>query len=91
MRKKLREIKCCYERYLAGLFLELFCTALDLRRLAEFFVKTYLTLIFEIWTNFLELTVQITVWKFHDFSVIQILREINFGESRSSITAIIGL
>ena len=24
-----------------------------------------------------------TVWKFQDFSVIQILREINFGESRS--------
>ena len=23
-----------------------------------------------------------TVWKFQDFSVIQILREINFGESR---------
>ena len=25
-----------------------------------------------------------TVWKFHDFSVTQILREIHFGESRSS-------
>ena len=25
-----------------------------------------------------------TVWKFHDFSVVQILREINFGESWSS-------
>ena len=25
-----------------------------------------------------------TVWKFQDFSVIQILREINFRESRSS-------
>ena len=25
-----------------------------------------------------------TVWKFHDFSITQILREINFGESRSS-------
>ena len=24
-----------------------------------------------------------TVWHFHDFSAIQILREINFGESRS--------
>ena len=24
-----------------------------------------------------------TVWKWQDFSVIQILREINFGESRS--------
>ena len=29
-----------------------------------------------------------TVWKCQDFSVIQILREINFGESRSSETAI---
>ena len=27
---------------------------------------------------------QLTVWKYQDFSVIQILREINFGESRSS-------
>ena len=24
------------------------------------------------------------MWKFHDFSVIQILREINFGQSKSS-------
>ena len=30
-----------------------------------------------------------TVWKFQDFSVIQILREINLGESRSSETAIL--
>ena len=29
----------------------------------------------------------ITVWKFYDFFVNQILREINFGESRSSKTA----
>ena len=29
-----------------------------------------------------------TVWKFHDFSVTQILREINFGESKSSKTAV---
>ena len=29
-----------------------------------------------------------TVWKFHDFSVIQILREITFGQSRSSKTAV---
>ena len=28
-----------------------------------------------------------TVWKFHDFPITQILREINFGESRSSKTA----
>ena len=29
-----------------------------------------------------------TVWKFQDFSVIQILREINFGNIRSSKTAV---
>ena len=29
-----------------------------------------------------------TVWKFQDFSVIQILREINFGKFRTSTTAI---
>ena len=28
------------------------------------------------------------MWKFQDFSVIQILREINFGKPRSSETAI---
>ena len=28
------------------------------------------------------------MWKFENFSVIQILREINFGESRSSKTAV---
>ena len=27
-----------------------------------------------------------TVWKYHDFPITQILREINFGESRSSKT-----
>ena len=31
------------------------------------------------------------MWKFLDFSVIQILREINFEESRSSKTAILGI
>ena len=30
----------------------------------------------------------VTLWKFRDFSVIQILREINFGESRSCKTAV---
>ena len=30
-----------------------------------------------------------TVWKFQDFSVNQILREINFEESRSSKTAVL--
>ena len=29
-----------------------------------------------------------TVWKFQDFSVTQVLREINFGEPRSIKTAI---
>ena len=29
-----------------------------------------------------------TVWKFQDFSVMQILREINFGESRSPKSAV---
>ena len=28
------------------------------------------------------------MWKFENFSVIPILREINFGESRSSKTAV---
>ena len=32
-----------------------------------------------------------TVWKFHDFLITQILREINCGESRSSKTAIFAL
>ena len=32
-----------------------------------------------------------TVWKFQDFSVIQILREINLGESRSPKTAIFAI
>ena len=32
----------------------------------------------------------ILIMKFQDFSVIQILREINFGESRSSKIAIFG-
>ena len=30
----------------------------------------------------------ITVWKFHDFPITQILREFNFGESRSFKIAI---
>ena len=32
-------------------------------------------------------SLKITVWKFQDFSVIQILREINFDDSRSSKSA----
>ena len=30
-----------------------------------------------------------TVWKYHDFSITQILREINFGDSRSENSAIL--
>ena len=31
---------------------------------------------------------EVTVWKYQDFSVIQILREINFGEHRNSKTGV---
>ena len=37
------------------------------------------------------LGIRYTVWKVHDFSVIQILREINFGESRRSKTAVLAI
>ena len=30
------------------------------------------------------MVVQVTVWKFQDFSITQILREIDFGDSRSA-------
>ena len=33
----------------------------------------------------------ITVWKFHDFSVTQILREINFGASRNFKTGVFAI
>ena len=36
----------------------------------------------------LEDRIVLTAWKFQDFSVTHILREINFGESRSSKTAV---
>ena len=29
------------------------------------------------------------LWKFHDFSIAQILREINFGDSRSAKSALL--
>ena len=32
-----------------------------------------------------------TVWKFHVFGITQILREINFGESRSPKTAVFAI
>ena len=34
-------------------------------------------------------TVLYTVWKFHGFSIIQILREVNFRDSRSARSAIL--
>ena len=40
-----------------------------------------------IWTNFS----QGIQWKFQDFSVTQILREINFGESRTSKMAVFAI
>ena len=40
------------------------------------------------WAPQFKLSKYCTVWKFHDFSVIQILREINFGESRSFKTVV---
>ena len=40
---------------------------------------------------FREITVNnfTTVWKFHNFSITQILRQINFGDSRSAKAAIL--
>ena len=32
---------------------------------------------------------QSTMWKFHDFSITQILREINFGDSKNAICPIL--
>ena len=47
------------------------------------------------WVNCLKIPAftcyQFTVWIFQDFSVTQILREINFGEFRSSKTAIFAI
>ena len=39
------------------------------------------SLLWEKWTKF-------TVWKFHDLSITQILRDITFGDSRSAKYAI---
>ena len=36
-------------------------------------------------------TLQYTVWKCHDFSVTQILREINYGDSGSSKPAVLAI
>ena len=40
-------------------------------------------------TKSLSKSVNFTVWKFHDFYISQILREINFGEFRSAKSAIL--
>ena len=40
------------------------------------------------YAGFLSFSCQNTVWKFHDFSITQILREIKFGDSRSAKYAI---
>ena len=46
-------------------------------------------------TEYMDFTTNVsycyTMWKYHGFSVIQILREINFGESRSSKTAVFAI
>ena len=39
--------------------------------------------------SFLKSEIILTGWKFQDFSVTQILREIKFGDSRSAKTAIL--
>ena len=39
--------------------------------------------------TYIKIELSQTAWKFQDFCVIQILREINFGESRSSKTAVL--
>ena len=36
-----------------------------------------------------QISFSITVWKFHDFPITQILREINIGDSRSAKAAIL--
>ena len=43
-------------------------------------------------TEYMDFTTNVsycyTMWKFHGFSVIQILREINFGDSKTAVFAI---
>ena len=43
----------------------------------------------KVWVKFNDLSeiYSVHVWKFHDFSIAQILREINFWDSRSSKSA----
>ena len=42
-------------------------------------------------SSFLKLSRVYMVWQFKDFSVTQIFREINFGESRSAKTAVFAI
>ena len=57
------------------------------------FPSTYLAMLNLVFITKLVLTESglLTVWKFHDFSVIQILREINFGECRSYKSAVFAI
>ena len=41
--------------------------------------------------NFRQIQLNSTVWKFHEFSINQILREINFGNSRSAKSAVFAI
>ena len=47
---------------------------------------TYIIFLNSFW-SFSQKIRQIKVWKFHEFAIIQILREINFGDSRSAKSA----
>ena len=50
---------------------------------------TFFTKFLDSWSRFEILNWKHTEWKFHDFSVIQILREINFGDCTSAKSAIL--
>ena len=54
----------------------------------KFFSKTHVLLILRISNLQLDL-LKGTEWKFHDFSITQFLREINFGDSRYAKFAIL--
>ena len=56
---------------------------------SEFLLRSYqmIFLLVQVYMVFNQKCTSITEWKFHDFSVTQILRETNFGEPRSSKTA----
>ena len=55
---------------------------------SPFPVSSFFPRCYQVMTSvFVKLGLCFTVWKFQDFSVIQILREINFGESGSAKSA----